>query len=625
MAHELESLTDEINSNATRRKRSNEDLLSSAQQGKRSKENLPSSSQLEEHLNVNLLPSADQQRIVIDETVNDEEDFDFDLERNYDDFKNTQSEEAEQEDEEEESNVYLESESMYNLIKSRTESALQPLNVVIQKLSLCLTNQKDKSLRFHQLLEDNGVNKSATEKIINFLNNEMYIGRHEYKGKKSNKHPSEESLFTDFYDGTTFQKIRSPNYNHEMHTIDLALYCDGFCPFERSKTKMTLIMFSILNLPPQERYKQENLISIAVPIGIHKPSDIFLFLSPVLEEISIMEKHGLCITRSDNSTKLFYKMRLCFTVGDIPAILELCKHSGHSSYKGCRICRIIGKKNQTKSGIYFPNVDEFGRCIMYPILSQSDYEDGNNDAGIKCRSPLTLLDSFHGFTFYGFEEMHIWGANTGKHLWLMIDDNSQKFGINNPLFLRTKYKLLLGQYMELAKTRNPVDATSEELSIGQIEQEAQFNGPFRLHEMISQYLVSITTEQTTVLVLPEFILKKSNQALALKRGHKNPLVILWIANNNNSENNERCNSFMTRNHKRYQLCKVQIMFNLTDINLALVKVISQIYKDDTLTQSYYYEEENVNFEWKIVNLEQVYQYAVAVESMLFKSRIYINW
>lgn len=176
-AHELESLTDEINSNATRRKRSNEDLLSSAQQGKKSKENLPSSSQLEEHLNVNMLPS-NQQRIVIDETVNDEEDFDFDLERDYDDFENTQSEEAEQEDEEEESNVYLESESMYNLIKSRTESALQPLNVVIQKLSLCLTNQEDKSLRFHQLLEDNGVNKSATEKIINFLNNEMYIGRH---------------------------------------------------------------------------------------------------------------------------------------------------------------------------------------------------------------------------------------------------------------------------------------------------------------------------------------------------------------------------------------------------------------------------------------------------------------
>ena len=57
---------------------------------------------------------------------------------------------------------------------------------------------------------------------------------------------------------------------------------------------------------------------------------------------------------------------------------------------------------------------------------------------------------------------------------------------------------------------------SEELSIGQIEQEAQFNGPFRLHEMISQYLGSITTEQTSVWVLPEFILKKIKSSSCLE-------------------------------------------------------------------------------------------------------------
>jgi hypothetical protein len=105
-AHKLKSLTATINSNATRRKTSNEDLLSTAQ-GKKSKENLSSSSQQEERLNVSLLPSG-QQRIVIDKTVNDEDviDFDFDLARDYDDFENRQSEVAEQEDEEEESSKY---------------------------------------------------------------------------------------------------------------------------------------------------------------------------------------------------------------------------------------------------------------------------------------------------------------------------------------------------------------------------------------------------------------------------------------------------------------------------------------------------------------------------------------
>ena len=82
---------------------------------------------------------------------------------------------------------------------------------------------------------------------------------------------------------------------------------------------------------------------------------------------------------------------------------------------------------------------------------------------------------------------------------------------------------------------------------------------------------------------------------------------------------------MTRNNKRYQLCKVQMMFNLTNINLALAKVISQIYRDDTLTQPYYYEEEYATFEWKIVSLKHAYRYAIAVKFMLFESRIYISW
>ena len=41
----------------------------------------------------------------------------------------------------------------------------------------------------------------------------------------------------------------------------------------------------------------------------------------------------------------------------------------------------------------------------------------------------------------------------------MVDNRYQKFGTNNPLFLRVKYKSLLGKYMETSKHRNPTDAT----------------------------------------------------------------------------------------------------------------------------------------------------------------------
>jgi hypothetical protein len=73
-----------------------------------------------------------------------------------------------------------------------------------------------------------------------------------------------------------------------------------------------------------------------------------------------------------------------------------------------------------------------------------------------------LLESFHGFSFYGLDEMHLWGSNIGKQLWKMITDNSQKYGYKNPLFLHNQYRVTFGRYMEIAKTNNPVEATTGE-------------------------------------------------------------------------------------------------------------------------------------------------------------------
>ena len=124
------------------------------------------------------------------------------------------------------------------------------------------------------------------------------------------------------------------------------------------------------------RYKQENIIIISVPTGRQKPYDIFSYLRPVLVEILAMEKHGLNVTSIDG--KFYsYKVRLCLAIGDIPGVAELCKHSGHMSYKGCRICSIDGKKIEGRGGIYFSNIDEAGNYVDFPILLKSDYKSGN--------------------------------------------------------------------------------------------------------------------------------------------------------------------------------------------------------------------------------------------------------
>lgn len=115
--------------------------------------------------------------------------------------------------------------------------------------SYCCPRCQSTGITIHQQV-------SLSFALAQFIVSDHNRNRINYKTNKimkTNMKFSKKEL-TDFYDGRTFQDIRLwSNNNEEIHTIDLALYVDAFCPFDKSKTTMTLIMFSILNLPPEER------------------------------------------------------------------------------------------------------------------------------------------------------------------------------------------------------------------------------------------------------------------------------------------------------------------------------------------------------------------------------------
>lgn len=91
---------------------------------------------------------------------------------------------------------------------------------------------------------------------------------------------------------------------------------------------------------------------MSIVCGTKKPWDLFSFLYPTLKELLILEKEGLNITVQGGS--LSYKARLLLTIGDTPAMADLCCHSGHSSYNGCRMCTLVGRYSATKRGLVFP-------------------------------------------------------------------------------------------------------------------------------------------------------------------------------------------------------------------------------------------------------------------------------
>lgn len=59
------------------------------------------------------------------------------------------------------------------------------------------------------------------------------------------------SMFEDFFDGSA-QSLCQKSGTSDFH-IQLAMYTDGFNPFKRGGMSMTMVMFVIMDLPPEVR------------------------------------------------------------------------------------------------------------------------------------------------------------------------------------------------------------------------------------------------------------------------------------------------------------------------------------------------------------------------------------
>jgi len=71
--------------------------------------------------------------------------------------------------------------------------------------------------------------------------------------------------------------------------IALGLSADGFGPFKRhTKTAWPIILFNY-NLPPEECFLKQNIISIEVVPGPKKPCNFDSFLWPLVQELLQLE------------------------------------------------------------------------------------------------------------------------------------------------------------------------------------------------------------------------------------------------------------------------------------------------------------------------------------------------
>ena len=151
--------------------------------------------------------------------------------------------------------------------------------------------------------------------------------------------PSQKGLYRDVYDGRVWEKFKV--YNGESFllskfTYGLMLNIDWFQPCKHTQYSVGAIYLTIMNLPRDIRFKQENVILVGLIPGPSEPKhDINCFLLPLVHELLKLWKG---IEMNILGTAVVVRCALLCIACDIPASRKVCGFLGHSSSLGCSKC-----------------------------------------------------------------------------------------------------------------------------------------------------------------------------------------------------------------------------------------------------------------------------------------------
>ncbi|OBZ80112.1 hypothetical protein A0J61_11838, partial [Choanephora cucurbitarum] len=136
------------------------------------------------------------------------------------------------------------------------------------------------------------------------------------------------------------------------NTICLVIFVDDYQPKNVRKAHQVMINCLVMNIHPQYRTREENMIQIA--ICPRKPYDLSSFLRPLIAEMNHLYSRGLIIKKGDEVRYGGNVAILGFT-DDILGIAQLINFVRHTGTYGWRICLVVADLHteHVRHGQYF--------------------------------------------------------------------------------------------------------------------------------------------------------------------------------------------------------------------------------------------------------------------------------
>lgn len=153
---------------------------------------------------------------------------------------------------------------------------------------------------------------------------------------------------------------------------------DGAQLYAHKSSDTWILIWVILDLPPDLRYKKRFVIPAAVIPGPNKPKVMNSFLFVSLHHLAALQRDGLAIWSPLRPTIYRSDLWLLICGGDTPGIALLSGVVTHTGFKGCRRrCPVPGRHKP-------------GASCYYPVLLQPDnYEvAGCNHGDVDIKSVL---------------------------------------------------------------------------------------------------------------------------------------------------------------------------------------------------------------------------------------------
>lgn len=261
---------------------------------------------------------------------------------------------------------------------------------------------------------------------------------------------SDDSVQRDIFDGSVLMEFKGKDGTPFLssHGKDgryvFSLCVDGFNPFENKqagkKVSSTGIYMACLNLPPDQRYKMENMYLVGVVPGPKEPSldQINHFLAPLVQDLKELWDPGCWFSSThEHPDGRMVNVALVPLVCDLKAARAVAGFGSHSSKAFCSVCQL---KNSDINRLDYMNwtertfedhkkyaeewknaADERAQktlfethYVRWSVLLELPYWDA---------TLFTLIDTMHTILLGNLHRhcRHIWGMNSD----LIDGDGSQ--------------------------------------------------------------------------------------------------------------------------------------------------------------------------------------------------------